>query len=713
MTFLTPWLLGGAALAAVPVILHLVMRQQPQHVTFPALRFLRLDRVSNRQRLKLRHLLLLALRVAAIVLLALALARPSLRGSGDVAGKSAPVAAVLVVDTTVPMDLQHQGATRLEQAQEVAGKILAQLPADSRVAVVDSRTLAPAFAYDLATARQQVERLRIATVPRSMGVMIESGLKLLGDEIDRGLMRREMYVFSDLTRSRWAGSSQGQLETLLAELDDVGLYVVDVGVEQPQNFALGELDLPRPVIAQGSPLQVRVALRRTGPAASGAVELLIESAEGNQQKRGQKNVEWDEALDGEAAFRLMGLDVGTHQGRVRIAGDDGLAWDNQRFFTVEVRPPWPVLVAAARRPDAVFLTQAIAPDSFRDSGGARFACDVVDLDQLAQKQLDDYAVVCLLDPTPLSDGVFDALADYAEAGGSVAIFLGRNARVAQMNEKDAQRLLPAPLAFTDRNETYLTEVRASHPIVAPFQPLAGSVPWNSFPVMSHWRLGQPRAGNVAEIFRYASGSPAVLERAVGSGKVITMTTPISDPTNDPGRPPWNYLHADIGGEPWPFVILVNEMMLYLAGSGSQRLNYEAGQTAVLRFHGKAPQAVSLVDPEGIVSNPQVDLTDNSLRVTATDAPGHYRVKAGGRGGIDRGFSVNVSAQFSDLSRLLPEELEEILTDRYQLAADVSQLQRQQDRGRVGRELFPLLILLLAVVIGCEQVLANRFYRRAR
>jgi len=39
LTFLTPLMLAGAALVAAPIILHLVMRQQPKHLVFPALSF--------------------------------------------------------------------------------------------------------------------------------------------------------------------------------------------------------------------------------------------------------------------------------------------------------------------------------------------------------------------------------------------------------------------------------------------------------------------------------------------------------------------------------------------------------------------------------------------------------------------------------------------------------------------------------------------------
>src|SRR5437868_6686730 len=128
LTFLTPLMLVGALLVAAPIILHLVMRQQPKHLVFPALRFIRMRNDSNKRRLKLRHLLLLILRCAAIVFFALALARPSVQSAGFLGDQEAPVAAALVFDTSPRMQYRQQNQTRLEVAQDVANRVMTQLP---------------------------------------------------------------------------------------------------------------------------------------------------------------------------------------------------------------------------------------------------------------------------------------------------------------------------------------------------------------------------------------------------------------------------------------------------------------------------------------------------------------------------------------------------------------------------------------------------------
>src|SRR5437016_14597421 len=76
VTFLHTLALVGLAAAAIPALLHLLERRVPPEAEFPPLRYLSEAERQNARRLKLRHLLLLLLRTALIVLLALAAARP-------------------------------------------------------------------------------------------------------------------------------------------------------------------------------------------------------------------------------------------------------------------------------------------------------------------------------------------------------------------------------------------------------------------------------------------------------------------------------------------------------------------------------------------------------------------------------------------------------------------------------------------------------------
>src|SRR5947209_16247541 len=133
MNFVFPALLGGLLLAGLPVLLHLIMRQKPRHLPFPAFRFLLQRHRTNQRKLRLRHLLLLALRLLLIVALCLALARPKVFNERLNLSSDRPVAAVLVFDTSPSMGYVIKGQSRLDEAKRRAQELLDGLPQGSRL----------------------------------------------------------------------------------------------------------------------------------------------------------------------------------------------------------------------------------------------------------------------------------------------------------------------------------------------------------------------------------------------------------------------------------------------------------------------------------------------------------------------------------------------------------------------------------------------------
>lgn len=714
MTFLHVAFLGGALAIAVPIVLHLIMRQQPKHLEFPALRFIKQRETANRRQTRLRHWLLLALRCAVIGLLALALARPSIVSSGMLGDQEAPVAAAFVFDTNPRMQYRQQNKTRLEAAQDTALWLLPQLPLESDVAIVDARTASAAFAVDSGAARQRIERLDASTMSQPLALALSAALKLVG-ESDKE--RKEVYIFTDLSKATWSAESMRDFTRQLETLTGVGIYLIDVGVKNPSNVGLTQLHLSGETLSSNSTLRIEADLVHVGESAERDVELsLVDRASQKESIRGQRTVSFGAGESERTEFQLRGLGPGIHQGTLKIAGEDALACDDVRWFTVEVRPAWPVLIAApsdpARKPAdyALFLSEALAPHAIRIKGEAAFDCEVISTESLATHPLDGIAAVCLVDPRPLEPAVWQKLHSYVSSGGGIGIFLGRNATpIDSFNAPVAQELLPGKLLRQWRaEEVYLSPESFQHPLLAKFGPLANAIAWEALPIFRHWQLSDLNKESLV-VLPYSNGQPAIFERPVGKGRVITLTTSISDPANRADV--WNLLPT--GDEPWPFVMLANEMMYYLVGSGQQRLNYTAGDTAVVHLgSGERYPVYSLTTPRGDQIRTPVDQQQNSVVVTSTETPGDYRLQAGGgEQGADLGFSVNLPASVSELDRANQDDLKVIFgSTEFRLAHNRGEIDRSVSAGRVGRELFPYLILLLALVLGCEQALSNRFYQ---
>src|SRR3954470_4716473 len=131
-------LAAGAGLAALPVILHLFMKQTPKHVIFPALRLIRERHKRSKKKLRIKNWLLLLARMALLALMALALARPRLFSETSLGDQEVPTGVGLVFDKSLSMGYKPRDKTLLEEAKEQANEILKKRPSTSQVFVVDS-----------------------------------------------------------------------------------------------------------------------------------------------------------------------------------------------------------------------------------------------------------------------------------------------------------------------------------------------------------------------------------------------------------------------------------------------------------------------------------------------------------------------------------------------------------------------------------------------
>ncbi len=705
MGFVTPALLTGAALIAVPIVLHLIMRREAQHLLFPALRFVQRRQQQNQHRLQLRHWLLLALRCAIIGLLAFALARPTLRGSGAAGKTGAPMAAALVFDNSIRMQYEQNDQTRLAKAKELGTWLVRQLPPECPVTVVDRAGRQRGQDLDRDAADLRIERMELGTAVRPMSDAIGDALRWLETKKD---YRGEIYIFTDMAAEAWSEDTLNNFTKALNEQPGANVYLIEVGTAEPRNVGLGKLKLSSERIAPGGLLQLTTELSATSAKESAnetTVELFVGDGNGKPEKRGQQVVKLSPGGASPVEFSLSGLKLGIHQGMVRIVGRDGLAADDVRYFTVDVQPPSKVLLLADKTSDALFVREALSPSS-SDLVQSKFVCTVGTFDKLKDTQLSDYAAVCLLDPPPLPNDQWQPLASFVESGGGVGIFLGRHARREEMNGTEAQKLLPGKLRWQSRETTYLRPVAVEHPALRELGELADAAPWSEFPVFKFWEL-EAGTGPAQVVATFANGKPAIVERQIGGGSVIVMTTSISDSANDD---PWNLLPT--GPEPWPFLALINGIVQHLAGAGRTELNYLAGQTIVLPLspEEQVPSFV-LQLPDGTAVRQSLASDQRNLSIPTAEALGNYRVRAGGREErLDRGFSVNAPAEMMRLDRVVTDDVIKALgTERARVATNRDEIALRVGVGRVGRELFPLLILTVALAMALEQLLANRFY----
>ena len=140
MPFLSPIFLSLTTLASVPIIIHLLNRRRFIRIDWAPMKYLKLTIKTNRQRLRIEQLILLAIRTLAVLLLMIAIARPVLSANSlNWLTGHGRTSRIIVIDDSLSMAYQTDHRSAFEGAHEVlteiAGKIGSQ---DSVTALLTS-----------------------------------------------------------------------------------------------------------------------------------------------------------------------------------------------------------------------------------------------------------------------------------------------------------------------------------------------------------------------------------------------------------------------------------------------------------------------------------------------------------------------------------------------------------------------------------------------
>ncbi len=249
-----------------------------------------------------------------------------------------------------------------------------------------------------------------------------------------------------------------------------------------------------------------------------------------------------------------------------------------------------------------------------------------------------------------------------------------------------------------------------HPVVDTLRARGDAVPWLNYPIFRHW-VFEDLKRDAATIVSFSDNHPALIETRLGSGRILTLATPISDPLNIADRPEWNRLPT--APDPWPYFVLVNDMFRYLVQSGESKLNYVVGEPAIMRTSafGSRPR-LQVFHPQDAWQD--LASSGDTLTYRFTNTPGVYRLRNANQMTRQRGFSVNLPAAATNLDRITSDRLDEILgAGNYRIARDRDGVNREVGEARRGRDFFPWLLALFVVLLGAESVMSNRFYANSQ
>ena len=688
MGFLAPLFLAAAAAVALPIALHLLQRERKQTVEFPSLMFLRRIPYQSVRRQRLKHLALLALRCLALVLLALAFARPFLQGRGALITTTPSDAreVVLLVDRSYSMAM----GDRWPRAQAAAREVLDGLRDGDRVTLAFfDATAAPAApaGSDAATVRTVLDAARPGVGVTRYAPALRLAQQVLG-ESDRP--RGEVVLVTDFQRAGWDGAADVRLPmgTAFIRRDVAG-----DGDGGAANLTAASVELRRERVDEVEQVAPAVRLVNRGDApATGTATLALN---GRTLQTLAVTVPARGAVV--AAFAPTPLPPGFARGTVTLAPDALPVDDTLRFVVSRGQLRSALVVAPTGAParSSLYLTQALALGAAPPWRVSAVARDRVRPADLAGPTL------VVVNGAALPDGETGRrLARFVREGGGLIVTLGAGAAEGGA----ATELLPAVGGVVRREARAATvaSTERTHPIFALFRsPRSGDL---ATAQVQRYRLIRPAATDRV-LARFDDGAPALVERVVGRGRVLVLATPLDNSWNDLPLQP-------------VFVPLVHQLARHASGWSGDTPAFTTGEAldveryaAAVSGEGVAP--VDAAEVEWLARSPdgtQATLGGPVGTSLALAGTGFYEVRrVEGRDERRYPVAVNVDPAEADLARLDPAALTVATASGAGAAGmDAAALAppAQEERQRLW---WWALVALLAVVIG-EAALGNRLSR---
>jgi len=715
MNFLNMAMLGGVLAGSIPLIIHLFHKSRFKVVKWGAMHLLTAVLRTNQRRLKIEQWILLAIRCAIPVILALMMARPMWQGAASLLGNR-PTSTAVLLDNSYSMEAGRAGTSNFSLARDETQRLVGELKRGSEAYVFllgEGAGLLDESTRDISRVTQALDK-----VGSGYGVArVPAGLEFVAGVVGKMTEgTRQVVMLTDFQRLSFPASEDKAFGQAIGRLKQLPvpptITLWDVGAEVQENIAVESLDFSKLMVGVGQKVQIRANIRNYGETARNDFRVKLK-VDGRDKATSQ--VLLGAKAQSQVLFTQVFDTAGSHVVEIEIE-DDAVKADNSYLASIAVRDKLPVLLvdgAPGATPDDLksetgFAQIALSPFAAGKVEQADLIqATVVPAEALTAKNITDAVVVVLANVAKLGDEPLKALEPFVRQGGGLLVFPGDRTDPAWWNGAFGN-LAPLPLGplAGDLKEGAptmgLTSQRFDNPALEIFNdPQNGTL--SDVAIKAWYRLKPSEHSGGPEdpiiLARLDSGDPFLVEKPCGEGHVIACATTLdAEWSNLPARP--------------SYLPLIQRLCVYLASNiypprnlriGEQLVGFlpvaSAGKNAVLTLPDTSTVEVPVVKKgeRGVVEYPQ------------TRHPGLYTLLP--PGGTPIHYVVNAERSESDLAKLSASEIKSLAkTHGLQLVHSAAEFKALDKIQRYGHELWKWALLALLVLLFGELILQQKFAR---
>ena len=415
MSFLQPFMLMALPLAAMPVIIHLIHLYRRRQVKWAAMIFLRAAQQMNKGLSRLRQILILALRVAAVAAIVFVACRPLAGGWLGLTG-GAPDTVLVLLDRSAGME-QKDPATgvskRMAGLRNVAKAIDDTTRGHSHVVLIDSALCKP-LALERADALLDIPQTEATDTAADIPAMMQAALDYI---TANKTGRTDVWLLSNLQQPAWEpnGGRWAALRSAFASLQGVRFHLLCYPEPAPGDLAVTVDHVVRHETDDKAELLLDLRIAKRFPDsnhAAGPVDVPVRFVVNGVATAAKVTLKESQAvLQGYA----IPIDKGTHRGWGRVELPvDASPGNNVFYFTFDDPPALRSVIvsddAAQSRPMAAALSASLDPSR-------KTSATVLGAAHAAEIAWADTAFIVWQAPLPKADDpIAHQLRDFAAAG---------------------------------------------------------------------------------------------------------------------------------------------------------------------------------------------------------------------------------------------------------------------------------------------------------
>lgn len=262
MSFLQPFLLAALPLMALPVIIHLINQQRHRTIEWAAMMFLLDAKRMTRGMARLRHLLIMAMRVLAVAGLIFAVCRPLASGWVGLAIGGAPDTTIILLDRSPSMEQQNlqTGESKRSTGLAKLSELLETLGDSSRVILIENARNLP-LEIDSAKSLTELPTASSTATPSDLPAMMQTALDYI---TANQTGRTDVWICSDLRENDWDQDSGrwASLRESFAQLEGVRFQLLAYTDQPEDNLAVEVRNVRRRQVGDSAEIVLDILLRR-------------------------------------------------------------------------------------------------------------------------------------------------------------------------------------------------------------------------------------------------------------------------------------------------------------------------------------------------------------------------------------------------------------------------------------------------------------------